>query len=590
MKPETIYYQLTLAAPLHIGCGEVYEPMGFVVDQESRELISFNPSDFLEQLSSEELEKFSAICRRGTIDSIQDLYKFMRQHQDLAKGVRINVSNDFARHYDNVLNKQRQHFSRELNQFEINRTAFNPIENAPIIPGSSFKGAIRTAVLNARNKGAGHPPFRGRNGSRELQEHLLDYSFRNVGTDPFRLVKISDFVPVGEVKRTICYAVDVKKKPSDKKPSAPFQMQEIIEPGSSFLGSITILPAPRTIKKPVSLAEITNALQQFFGAEKQREDRELKGINVQPVKFADEQNIPLRLGRHSGAECVTVNGHRNIRIMQGPGNSPKFKNRATTIWLASAHRKPKSMTGLQSMGWVELCPLSESKLTVLQTEREQMLTEQQKQREQELVELARLEAIRLQQQKEADELRRQQEQEAAAEQARHEAMQKQWQGMSDEEQDIAIVFKNEIALSFAGNKDALRDIWPKFDKAEAVHQKNLAQAFSELWKETPNKWRKNQCSERQWQKVKRVVEILGLTHDDILHFSAEEEALVEKIKSLRDWGQYKNEQLDLQALTLPLAQTLAKKLKKWGCNKKRAKKDKQNVWKELQSRLKSLRR
>ena len=37
---------------------------------------------------------------------------------------------------------------QELNQFSISRTAYNPYNNLPYIPGSSIKGALRTAYLS----------------------------------------------------------------------------------------------------------------------------------------------------------------------------------------------------------------------------------------------------------------------------------------------------------------------------------------------------------------------------------------------------------------------------------------------------------
>jgi len=152
MNSNTVYFALTVSAPLHIGCGEVYEPTGFVVDPDACELVSFDPSDFLGRLTSDELEKFSAICAKGTVDSIQDLYKFMRDHRQFAEGTRVEVSRAFAEHHAEVLAKPRKQFRKEMNQFEIARTAFNPTDNQPFIPGSSIKGAIRTAVLNVRDK------------------------------------------------------------------------------------------------------------------------------------------------------------------------------------------------------------------------------------------------------------------------------------------------------------------------------------------------------------------------------------------------------------------------------------------------------
>ncbi len=57
------------------------------------------------------------------------------------------------------------------------------------------------------------------------------------------------------------------------------------------------------------------------------------------------------MGRHSGAECVTIEGNRHIKIMQRSGTPPKFLDHATTIWLASESSKPNTNSGLVPFGW-----------------------------------------------------------------------------------------------------------------------------------------------------------------------------------------------------------------------------------------------
>lgn len=484
MKSETVYFQITLAAPLHIGCGEDYVPMGFVIDGEKKELVSFNPADFLAELSSEELKDYSRICRQGTVESIQDLYKFMRRYSGLARGIRIGVSSGFYKHYESVLAKSREEFSKEFNNFKINRTFFNPINNEPILPGSSIKGAVRTAVLNHRNNGSTYPPYKGQQASSNLQKDLLGGTF---GKDPFSLIKISDFIPAGKVSRKINYSVSFSKKDGERKVS---QMQEVIEAGSSFWGSITILSERNGIRNPVTPVEIITALQNFYSYEKNREDSELQKIDVQSTPLS-KQGVPLRLGKHSGAECVTVNGHRHIKISPPGKPSKASKCGATTVWLAADSSVPKNMAGLQPMGWVQLAPLSDTELGKLKQQRQQYEAEQKQIREQELIDRLREREV------------------AHQESARREKEVQTWQAMSEEEQEIAIIRGDALAKKNAPNKDILRDIWPKFDQADEDHQKDLAQAFMALWKEE-GKWKVNKKKKKQFDKVTRVRSVLGI--------------------------------------------------------------------------------
>ncbi len=62
----------------------------------------------------------------------------------------------------------------------------------------------------------------------------------------------------------------------------------------------------------------------------------------------------VRLGRHSGAEAVTIEGNRNIKIMQGQGRPSKNMPSSTTLWFASESARPTSGNGLTPFGWAVL--------------------------------------------------------------------------------------------------------------------------------------------------------------------------------------------------------------------------------------------
>ena len=81
MVGETRHYLLEILTPVHIGCGEVYEPTSFVVDKEQQELVLIDHRDFLDSLDQEQLRKFSDICQKGTIESLLELYRFMQKMQ-----------------------------------------------------------------------------------------------------------------------------------------------------------------------------------------------------------------------------------------------------------------------------------------------------------------------------------------------------------------------------------------------------------------------------------------------------------------------------------------------------------------------------
>lgn len=415
----TIYFLLRTISPIHVGSDEVYEPTGFVVDEQNKQLFSFDAADFIGMLDSEALDEFSAICRKGTPQSLIEIYRFMNRHKDLVDGKPVTVSEAFVAHFQETLALQgEKNILQNLNKYQIKRTAFNPHEDRPYIPGSSLKGSIRTAVLNYRNKKQSVLTYQ-KNDSRKMEESLVGGKFE---TDPFRLVKVSDFAPVGNLEQRIVYGVNRKKKPSNFEARGPEQIFEVVAPGAVFLGSITISSVPQGggINKPVTAKELITSLRQFYGDEKNREDAELKAVGIPPVALElSKKQAPLRLGFHSGAECVTVDGQRQIKIMKGKGERPDTGKSATTFWLA-ANLKTATNQTVTPMGWAVLEELTPIEAVKLQEDLEQKKRQKEKlkekilisqQREREL----REEKLRVQQEEEA---RLQAKREAAAEQER----------------------------------------------------------------------------------------------------------------------------------------------------------------------------
>jgi hypothetical protein len=62
----------------------------------------------------------------------------------------------------------------------------------------------------------------------------------------------------------------------------------------------------------------------------------------------------IRIGRHSGAECVTIDGFRNIKVLGKQGERPRQLPNSTTTWLASDEPNPANNSGLLPFGWAVL--------------------------------------------------------------------------------------------------------------------------------------------------------------------------------------------------------------------------------------------
>ncbi|MEW6139412.1 MAG: type III-A CRISPR-associated RAMP protein Csm5 [Thermodesulfobacteriota bacterium] len=500
-------FLIKVLTPVHIGCDEVYEPMSFVVDAEHDRMILFDPLDFIISLEEADRKRISEICRQGTVGSILELYKFLRGRP--AQGRDVALCSGFVQHYGQALEiplSDEARIGRELNEFSIARTAFLSYDQRPYLPGSGIKGAMRTAYLNALATGANiRIDVRRPGADRELEERLLqlDRGFRGIVQDPFRLLKISDFVPVGEVKTRIVYAVNEKKVPSSFEPSGPYQVLEVVEPGAEFTGTIRLEMAERgsPIKSPLRIQPLLDSLHQFFRKQKALEDDQLRkiGVGLENRNAVNGSHL-LRIGRHSGAECVTVEGYRNIRIMQPGTTNARWSASATTLWLAAESRKPMSKSGLQPFGWVALVPLKEDQ------ERRMEEIERDRRAERELRERIRLDDLR-------------QRIEAAQETAKRSAQEAEWQRIEErcikakkaqQQADLASMTKTEQAVALIQSADVTENevvaIYQKIDEFET--NEAVAAALKDYWIRA-GKWKKKECSPKQLKKVAKVKEILG---------------------------------------------------------------------------------
>jgi len=392
---------------------------------------------------------------------------------------------------------------QELNNFIIARTSFGLSDNRPYIPGSAIKGSIRTAYLNARAKVKEESRPRGKGSAKELEKTLLDGG--EFSTDPFRMVKVSDFKPVGESKTMIIYAVNEKKTPSQFQARGPFQILEVIEPESIFEGWITVEQPEKEagIKTPISLLSLLDSCNGFYTNEKRREDGELDTMGIPKIPIPDKngKQFLLRLGRHSGAESVTIEGYRSIKIMRERGQKPRLEEHATTLWLASEISKPKDKDNLKPFGWAFL-----EEMSVYQTQEfEQKEREWRKLYEKERSEELAAEKKGLEEQLRREiKLKEEQRIKAQAEHIKEEEQQRrkaELEAMSPEERDIALIRAGEL------NEERVVEIYNRIDSFSMDNRKTLAQALKEYWIGN-EKW-EGKVSKKQKRKVEKIKGILG---------------------------------------------------------------------------------
>jgi CRISPR-associated protein Csm5 len=497
---ETFRCALKIASPVHLGCDDVYEPTGFVVDEENGWLTPFDPFQFIQDLPVDECEKLTHLCRKGTIESVLEIYKFFRGKK--TSGRQVEICNGFVEHYRKVLAlpSNEKNVTQNLNQFQICRTAFKSLDNRPYIPGTAVKGAIRTAYLNALAGTRRLPTPRGKNASNELQSKLIGYEPHKMETDPFRLVKVSDFMPVGKIRTRIVYAVNKKKKVSDREARGPYQILEVIEPGARFMGEISVEKpqSDRHIRYPATLEVVLKSLNPFYQGENQRECKELENIKVEGVTIKpDPGTYALRVGRHSGAESITVNGYRDIRIMLGGNKKPVYKEQSTTFWLASETDKNTYNQGLRPFGWTVLERLSPELDTRLCAEEEAFAYQKVLVEQKRLDEAARKKERAIREKEESERLQQEKEAKERLEKER----QAELDALPEDERQVVFLEQGEL------NENQVVEIFSQLDSMKGQIQIRTAEALRDYWQKA-GKWKKKDCSKKQLVKVKKIKSIL----------------------------------------------------------------------------------
>lgn len=385
---KTYRLALTPLSPIHIGCGEDFEPTNYVIDDGV--LYGFDPSRAV--LNDIEKRKLMDAANRASLQSIQ---RFFRDNAQLFKAqsdVMIPVSQGVAQAYEQKVGRTANieaNGNVVFNQLFIERTMHTGRLNRPYIPGSSFKGAIRTAMLDGINN-AEQPKEDCRKTSSMMEKRLLGGDFE---TSPLRLLKVSDLIADQEPARRVMFAVNRKKKQIIKdgqelQPKGIAIRKECILHGQyrAFVADAVLpsldphhnskmTPAPDLC--PMDLRQIATQSNKYHLTRLQRElvvldargfvnplwKRRLEALlNSDLGKKLNQGNaFIIRLGRYGGAESKTLSGDgvAQIKIMQGKGQPAVFQSVTKTVWLAAEHENEQKH--LLPFGWavVEIDPEAE---------------------------------------------------------------------------------------------------------------------------------------------------------------------------------------------------------------------------------------
>ncbi|MCX7988450.1 MAG: type III-A CRISPR-associated RAMP protein Csm5 [Thermodesulfovibrio sp.] len=349
--------RLHILSPVHIGCDQSYSPINFVIDTDKSILTEFDLWDFINSLNEKEWDKLREISENSSSISLVHLYRFYAERKDRVKGKTIPIPTELAERYRQVKQfKNEQDMLKGFNEFEIPKTFYNLYSGLPIIPGTSIKGSIRTAYVEGLLKEKGDiKNYRGQRYN-EIEEDLLRGKIK---TDPFKLLKVSDFEPEDKIETEIIFQLNVRKLNNISRETLSVPI-EVIPKNNVFKGTISIeKPLPRSgIKRELELMDILSKTHYHYAGIFTREIdlKKVKGFSLPEISNFKEnfrkKYFLLRIGKHSGAEAVTWEGLRQIKVRTREGR--RTMESPTTIWLASKQKKPSNLTQTMPFGWTVL--------------------------------------------------------------------------------------------------------------------------------------------------------------------------------------------------------------------------------------------
>lgn len=377
---KTVSCTISTLSLVHIGCEEDYYPTNYVID--GGFLHHFSEEGLLGALSLNEKKQLAKLSEEQNDDGIKKLQAFIYDKKTSLQNYathNVPVSKELEKFYISRIGKTAQHEGggRKVdNKLAIARHAFNPYSQTPYFAGSSIKGAMRTALLNAENKGSPlnerlSENYPAKTSNRQLQEDLLKY--KGIPEDPLRLLKVGDATyqhPDALHGLEIRFAVNRKNKASKEKSMAEtkglYQLLECLPAHRSrSLNFDLSFLADKNLNYRWDVQQIAKACNAFFLPQLEKELALMQQLNYANSAWLtglekllaselnealkNNQAFLLRIGQHGGAESNTLEGVRHIKIMQGK-NPAKYLSKPTTIWLAGDNKDQQH--DLLPFGWV----------------------------------------------------------------------------------------------------------------------------------------------------------------------------------------------------------------------------------------------
>ena len=478
---------LHVLSPIHIGTDQELDPFSYVIRDDNLLLI-----DLIRWMEIyPEKEKLHGMMDSDNFAEIRTFIAEKIDPESVTLGSIPIKSSRLISAYNRIIKTK-----DPRNQLLIDGMTRNEISQVAYIPGSSIKGAIRTAIANHFVKIAGVTSKNKRKIFKPVLEP--DYNekiFGRINEDPMRNVKLSD-VSLDSFGSMIVEAEEYSLK--EDKPKTPKGYKEVSD--NLCQGGRPVVYPLRLSMEPFSLhgqnidvSFVINALYRFYVSKYRDEFSKFYSLghaeqirqNIAPMSLEianlRTNETLVRVGHFSHVECVTLD---NVREPQTRTVKGKRMPYGTTRTLAN---------GLYPFGWVKLefadlesSPRAENHWPFSIEELEKAVEVKKKSAEKTRMAAQAAQAIR-----------QQEKAELLAEEKRKEELER----MSPEERDIALVTDPKTI------EERVVEIYSSLDNVSEDNRKKLAEALKERWSAL-HKWEGKQ-SKKQKIKIQKIKDILG---------------------------------------------------------------------------------
>ncbi len=319
--PHSYRLNLHLLTPVHIGNGQELDPFTYIIRDNGLFLI-----DLIKWIAS--FPQQDELRKMMDTDNFARVRSFMAAHFDAPDAVRAAIPIDnpqLTETYHKAIRAQ-----NPRNQVLISQMVRNEVNMESYLPGSSIKGAIRTAIANRFVK-----PAR----VSSADSYRNKYNSKIFGPpqqDPLKFLKLGD-VPLGKNGTVI---VEAKEFPLN--PDKPLTPKGHVEVTFSLChtNQPVILPLRLNLRPfslhgtKIDLGFLADALYRFYVPKYEQEySKFYKGKKARAVRQGiarmnravaglRSNEALIRIGHFSHVECITLDGVRQPKTRLGKDRKP----------------------------------------------------------------------------------------------------------------------------------------------------------------------------------------------------------------------------------------------------------------------------